>query len=354
MLYFSVSTSTPSPTPSSANLSLLKLTQSSDYTDYNDPSDFYSVLQDDNDNESNTDEGAITSKSPVLCCNAQLIKALKSPDVSNALSLLADPDVIEGLSRVKQLGAKNEESVLKGNWVSESEPRIKAHAQTSSSDYENCIKAPSQAPFMGGSVAQPNNTVQIQQVKVEPSDTSETFVTPAVDCGREVTADDFDRMGSPRKRKITISSTPKSPANKKFKNVNTADTSSENMILKTDIKKKAIKQCHQALKVVRPANDKDRIIYNTVKMLGRKMHFGPDPPHAFYKIVANMFPEFSALSDETKILKLVERLTFFISKNIEWTSVRLYNNYYALSKITYAFLFFELFCINSLNDLIKL
>ena len=95
----------------------------------------------------------------------------------------------------------------------------------------------------------------------------------------------------------------------------------DNMILLSEMKRKAIKECDQAPKINRPQNDKERIIFYGINRLGRKMHWGPEPPLAFYKIICNMFPNLKTLEDDTQIPKLIEKLARFRSQNIEWTEV---------------------------------
>ena len=93
------------------------------------------------------------------------------------------------------------------------------------------------------------------------------------------------------------------------------------MILLAEVKRKAIKECDQALKISRPKNDKEHVIFYGISRLGRKMHQGLEAPLAFYKIICNMFPDLKTLEDDTRIPKLIEKLVRFLSQNIEWTEV---------------------------------
>lgn len=93
------------------------------------------------------------------------------------------------------------------------------------------------------------------------------------------------------------------------------------MILLAEVKRKVIKECDQALKISRPQNDKERVIFYGISRLGRKMHWDPEAPLAFYKIICNMFPDLKTLEDDTHIPKLIEKLAQFLSQNIEWTEV---------------------------------
>ena len=70
----------------------------------------YSLLD---DNELDSSQHSATGL--VVCCNTQLVKALKAPDLAQALSLISDPDVIKGLKKLKMLGSvKDEETNFTG------------------------------------------------------------------------------------------------------------------------------------------------------------------------------------------------------------------------------------------------
>ena len=255
----------------------------------------YSLL-DDND----LDSSQHSATGQVVCCNTQLVKALKAPDLVQALSLISDPDVIKGLKKLKTLGSvKDEETNFTG-------PLANMPLQT---NIPAGIKQ-STTTALGLSIPQP--PVQIK-TEDKPNECPESVP-------REVTLADFDSLGSPKKHSLKSNIGSKSPALKRQK-VASTENSVENMILLGEMKRKAIKECDQALKISRPQNDKERVIFYGISRLGRKMHWGPEPPLAFYKIICNMFPDLKNLKDDTRIPKLIEKLAQFLSQNIEWTEV---------------------------------
>ena len=105
-LFYFLATNTPSPSPSSFTQSSMKLSQT---PIKDDALETYSLL-DDNDLDSQH-----SGTGQVVCCNTQLVRALKAPDPAQALSLISDPDVIKGLKKLKMLGSvKDEETHFVG------------------------------------------------------------------------------------------------------------------------------------------------------------------------------------------------------------------------------------------------
>ena len=172
------------------------------------------------------------------------------------------------------------------------------------------IKQTTNPTALGLTILQPPSQIKIED---KPNECPQSVP-------REVTLADFDNMGSPKKRSLKANIGSKSPALKRQK-VTSTENSLENMILLSEMKRKAIKECDQALKINRPQNDKERIIFYGINRLGCKMHWGPEVPLAFYKIICNMFPDLKTLEDNTRIPKLIEKLVQFLSQNIEWTEV---------------------------------
>ena len=291
-LFYFLATNTPSPSPSSFTRSSMKLSQT---PIKDDALETYSLL-DDNDLDSQ-----YSRTGQVVCCNMQLVRALKAPDLAQALSLISDPDVIKGLKKLKTLGSvKDEETHFVG-------PLANIPLQT---NILGGIKQNTTPAALGLTIPQP--PVQIK-TEDKPSECPESLP-------REVTLADFDSLGSPKKRSLKSNIGSKSPALKRQK-VASNENSVENMILLAEVKRKAIKECDQALKISQPQNDKEHVIFYGISRFGRKMHWGPEAPLAFYKIICNMFPDLKTLEDDTCIPKLIEKLARFLSRNIEWTEV---------------------------------
>ena len=256
----------------------------------------YSLL-DDND----LDSSQHSATGQVVCCNTQLVKALKAPDLVQVLSLISDLDVIKGLKKLKTLGSvKDEETNFTG-------PLANIPLQT---NILAGIKQTTTPTALGLTIPQPSAQIKMED---KPNECPESVP-------HEVTLAEFDSLGSPKKCTLKSNMGSKSPALKRQK-VASTENSVDNMILLSEMKRKAIKECDQALKINRPQNDKERVIFYGINRLGRKMHWGLEPPLAFYKIICNMFPDLKTLEDDTRIPKLNEKLARFLSQNIEWTEV---------------------------------
>ena len=219
--------------------------------------------------------------------------------MTRALVLISSNDVVAGLERIKAFGASQSETIG---------PKSKS------------------GPF-GPFTSQINDSGQVMQnIKIEPqhnpTQQQEQIPTDIGHQGKEVTLTDFDNMGSPRKgKRAAVQTTGKSPRAAKKPKVDITENVVENKLLLAEIKRKAIKDCDLALKVVRPNSDKERVIYNDVLKLGRKMVFGPERPFIFYKLVCNLIPEINDLPESKKIPQLLVRLASFIAQNIAWTQV---------------------------------
>ena len=242
----------------------------------------------------------------LYCCNSKLIQALKSAQLSESLSLLSDPDVINGLKELKKLSTttitdteKTFETAFTGplaNLPIETEPKIKQEPTAASLGLTQ--------PFREQASS---NILEIQ-----------------IDSSARITADDFDAMGSPGGRTSTGKrgrptgdsrcSTPK-----KLKSLNEPGPS--DYALMAEMKRKLIRDCNIALKACRPQKDTDRVILVAINKLGRDMYLGPNPPFALYKLLSTLFPEWNNLNTDERINKLHGKLARFISKNIEWTEV---------------------------------
>ena len=215
----------------------------------------YSIL-DDNDNDLEGSQNSTAA--PVVCCNTQLVKALKAPDLAQALSLISDPDVIKGLKKYKMLGSvKEEETNFIGSLAN-------VPLQT---EIPAGIKQTTTPTALGLTIPQPP-----AQIKTEDKPNEAPQNVPG-----EVTLADFNSMGSPKKHSFRANIGTKSPSVKRQK-VTSSENSVENMILLSEMKRKAIKECDQALKINRPQNDKEHVILYGISRLGRKMHWGPEPP----------------------------------------------------------------------------
>ena len=241
------------------------------------------------------------STGQVVCCNTQLVKALKAPDLAQALTLISDPDVIKGLKKLKTLGSVKDEVT---NFTG---PLANIEIQ---SNIPGGIKQTTTPTALGLTISQPPTHIKVED---RPNKCPQSVP-------HEVTLAEFDNLGSPKKHSLIPNIGNKSPALKRQK-VTSTENSVENMILLSEMKRKAIKECDQALKINRPQNDKERIIFYDINRLGHKMHWGPEAPLAFYKIICNMYPDFKNLDDDTRIPKLIEKLAQFLSQNIEWTKV---------------------------------
>ena len=226
-------------------------------------------------------------ESRVVCCNTELIRTLKSPALAHALSLLATKEVISGLEALKE-----------GGIVKRSNEVVTEQASDTKQSNQEMLSPTA--------------------IKQEPESGKHGFVGKE---GREVSMADFDNIASPKRGKKRPVDLVKSPAHsKKSKPVPVASTL-ENMLLLTELKRKAIKECDLALKIVRPQSDKDRVIYHSVIALGRKIVFGPERPLAFYKMICNLFPDIASIPDNKKVQQLLVRLASFIAQNIMWTQV---------------------------------
>ena len=83
----------------------------------------------------------------------------------------------------------------------------------------------------------------------------------------------------------------------------------EDLKLLTPFKHNCIRDCNTALKIYQPSKDNDRVIFYAVQSLSREMHFAPNPPFIFYKIIANLFTEWDNFTEEERITQLLKRLT---------------------------------------------
>ena len=137
--------------------------------------------------------------------------------------------------------------------------------------------------------------------------------------------DDFDKtVGSPKQKnpmpKRSISESPKSSeALKKFKS--NAEPPVATMVTLADIKRQKIQECNIALKVNCPVKDPGSVIFYAIQYLGRQMYMSPTPPFCLYKVILTLFPEWNDLNVDERINQLLDKLSTYVCKNIEWTKV---------------------------------
>ena len=140
-----------------------------------------------------------------------------------------------------------------------------------------------------------------------------------------MTLEDFDNIsrspkgkgGSGRKRQLE--ETQRTP--KKTKGYPPDLNTTETKLNMAEIKRKAIRACNDALKIVRPLKDNERYIYYSCRNIGRALYFGPAQPYSFYRIMATFFPELATLTDDEKVLQVMTKLSRFVLKNMDWTEV---------------------------------
>ena len=220
---------------------------------------------------------------------SQTFSALSDPALHKVFDLLTDPDVIAGLKHIKDLGSEDRTELIDRN------AEIGQQPSQVSSNYS--------ASKTVQETQQRNFQMTILPIKQETTETPQYMTEEA-----------FENMSSPKgKRK---GSTPRGTP-KKFKSTPRPD----DFMLMAEMKRKAIRDCNAALKVVRPTNDPHKVIYNSVRSLNRALVFGPNPPYSFYKIVAKLFPELDKFTDEEKIPKVLVTLSRYICRNIDWAEV---------------------------------
>ena len=246
----------------------------------------------------------------VVCCNLKLISALKNPKVQESLDLLSDEYVISGLLKVKEMG--EQEGAINLN----NAQQLTSQQQVVTTSKQNPT---TQAP-------QPTLLKQTE-IKEEVIDSTNTQSQPQPQAEQTMSAEDFDNIsrspkgkgGQGRKRATgdEASRTPKKPKVSPPPDLSYVDKQKS----LAQLKRQAIRDCNEALKIVRPNNDPERYIYNTCRSHGRALYFGPPQPHSFYKIIALFFPEMGPLTDPEKVSQLMSKLSRFILKNMDWTEV---------------------------------